>query len=577
MKHHEIAAVFERIADVLELKGEDRFRINSYRKAARSLGDLTGDVEALAAAGKLETIPGIGKSTAAKIAEYLRTGRMALLDEVMTGLPAGVLDLLKISGLGPKTVAALHKDLGVGSLDDLQAALDSGRILMLPGMGEKKAANVRRGLEELRQMQAAGAGTRVLLGLALPTAEGIAARLAGLPGVSRAVPAGSVRRRRETIGDIDVLVTAADGKAVLDAFVKFPEAAHVLGHGDTKASIRTGDGQQVDVRVVDDAVFGAALMYFTGSKDHNVRLRELAIKQGLKLSEYGLFQGDTVVAGRTEEEVYARLGLRYIPPELREDRGEIAAAAAGGPGLPELVELSDIRGDLHMHTTASDGRDAIEDMARAAMALGYEYIAVTDHSQSLGVARGLSPDRLRQHIRDIRAAEQKLGFRILAGTESDIREDGSLDYDDDLLAELDIVIGSIHGHMRMTPQDMTKRLIRAVSNPHLDVLGHPTARYINKRPPVDADWPAVIAACGKAGAAMEVNASMERLDLSDVMCRAAVDAGVPILIDTDSHATEGLGQMVLGVATARRGWAPKSAVLNTRPRKAFEAWLKARG
>jgi DNA polymerase (family 10) len=588
MRNHELAGVFDRIADILEITGEDRFRINSYRKVARSLSDLTEDVADIAARGALVGIPGVGKSTVGKIEEWLKTGKMAAYEEARAKVPPGLPELLKIGGLGPKTVAQFWSELQIAGLDDLKAALADGRIAGLKGFGEKKLENVRKAVAELEAMKASGAASRVLLGLAWPVAESVAQRLRGLPGVLRAEPAGSLRRRKESVGDLDFVVavkSAADAPAVTAAVTKFPEVAAVLAHGDTKASVRLavdGGTIQADVRAVPEASFGAALQYFTGSKEHNVRVREIAVRKGMRLNEYGLFRGEELVAAATEEQVYAALGMAWVPPELREDRGEIdaasaAASAPAGGRLPALVELADIRGDLHMHTTASDGRNTIADMAEAAKKAGYAYIAITDHSQGLAVARGLSPERLRQHIKDIREAERAVGgIRILAGSEVDIRADGTLDYDDDMLAELDWVIGSIHGAMNMPHADMTARLLKAVSNPRLHVLGHPTARYIGRRAPVDADWEAVIRACRDRGVAMEVNASMERLDLSDVNCRAAVDAGVTLVISTDSHETGGLWQMPLGVGTARRGWARKSDVLNTRDLKGLEAWLAER-
>jgi DNA polymerase (family 10) len=575
MKNHELAVIFGRIADVLELLEEDKFRVNSYRRVARTLEDHPEDVAALAAVGKLQTVPGVGKSTAEKIDEYLKTGRVTLYDELAAKVPAGLMDLLKISGMGPKTTALLWKKVKVESLDDLAAALEAGKLADLPGMGEKKIDNIRKGLAEVRQMQASGAATRTLLGIALPIAEEIAARLRKLSGVDAAVPAGSLRRRRESIGDIDIVVSGDAGPPVLDAFVKFPEVRQVLAHGDTKASVKIVDGLQVDVRVVPAESFGAALLYFTGSKDHNIRMRELAIKKGWKLNEWGLFEADKRLAGKTEEEVYKKLGLAWIAPEMREDRGELAAAAEGR--LPELVEPADIRGDLHLHTTASDGRNSIVEMAQAAKALGYKYIAITDHSQSLTVGRGLTVERLRAHVKAIREAEKQVpGLRIFAGSEVDILPDGSLDYPDAVLAELDVVIGSIHSAMKQTPAEATARLVKAIANPYLHCVGHPTARYILKRPPVPADMAAVVAAARKHGAALEVNASMERLDLNDQHCRMAVEAGVPLLIDTDAHSTEGFRQMELGVATARRGWATRADVLNTRTAAQFEKWLHKR-
>ncbi|MBP7933505.1 MAG: DNA polymerase/3'-5' exonuclease PolX [Phycisphaerae bacterium] len=570
MLNAELVKRFEQIADLLEIKGEDRFRINSYRRAARAIDDLTEDIAALAERDDLETVPGIGKSTAERIRQFLAEGRITLHEELMASLPAGLLKVMSIPGLGPKKVGALYHELGVGSIEDLQAAIAAGKVEQLSGFGTKSIAKIQEGIEFL----ARSAG-RTPLGVGYAIAESLRSRVAALPGVKRVIPAGSLRRGKETLGDIDLLCEAADLQAVIDAFTKLPEVSGVRASGDTKASILVASSEggeiQVDLRVLPTESFGAALQYFTGSKEHNVRLREIAIKKGFKLNEYGLFKGEKLIAGKEEAEIYAKLGLPFIPPELREDRGELDAE------LPKLIELADIRGDLHMHTTASDGRCSVEEMAKAAKERGYSYIAVTEHSRSSAIAGGLSIEDLRRHIKRIRAADGKVeGITVLAGIECDILSDGTLDYPDELLIQLDWVIASIHAAQGQDRARVTARTIAAMENPHVNVIGHPSGRLLGRRDAMDLEWDAVFKAAAKTGTALEVSASWQRLDLKDVHIRQAIKAGCRVCIDTDAHDTDQLDQLMLGIVTARRGWATAEDVVNTWPLAKLKKWIAAK-
>ena len=566
MKNREIADMFERIADMLELLGENAFRVNSYRKASRVIGDLTDDVADLAEAGRLQKLPGIGASTAKKIDEYLATGSMQRCEELAAQVPAGVVEMMHVPGLGPKTAGLVYKEAGVDSIARLQEAIAAGKLADLPGLGAKKLENIEKGIRTYLAGQ-----ERVLLGRALPIAEEIAEAMRKVEGVQDVLPAGSLRRRRETIGDIDILVASTRGKAVVEAFVALPAVTDVLAAGDTKGSVRVEGGLQVDCRVVPPESLGAAAQYFTGSQAHNVRLREIAIGRKLKLNEYGVFRGEERIAGETEEEVYEALGLPWVPPELREDRGEVEAAQKGE--LPTLIEPGDIRGDLHVHSTWSDGGGTIEQMAEACRALGYRYMCVTDHSQSLKIAGGLTPDRLREQRKDIEAANKKLkGFRVLAGLEVDILGDGALDTPDEVLAELDFVIASIHQGMGQSEEQITRRIVAAMRNPHVHAIAHPTGRLIGQRDPYAVDFDEIVRVAAETGTALEINAHYERLDLNDVHARAARDAGVRLVINTDAHGPDHLAMMRFGVATARRGWVRPDDVLNTLTLKKLLAW-----
>jgi DNA polymerase (family 10) len=579
MSNATLSAIFDQMADVMEILGEDRFRVNSYRKVARVIGEMPTDVQVLLENGQLGETPGIGKSTLAKIEEFVKTGAVTAHQELLGRIPPTLLELLSIPGVGPKSVKTLHEDLHVRSIADLKRALDEKRVETLPGFGEKKAAAIRRGIEFLEK-----ATGRIRLDQAMTAAEAATEYLRQLPGIDRIQPAGSLRRRAETIGDVDILVTTDSAgtpetpEQIIESFAKAPFVERVLGAGGTKGSviIRLGTTPvQVDVRVVPPESFGAAAQYFTGSKAHNVRLREIALKAGLKLNEYGLFRGDRIVAGAVEEKIYEKLGLDFIDPLLREDRGEIQAAQEHA--LPKLVRLEDIRGDFHAHTVATDGSATIEEMAQAAQELGYEFLCITDHSQSTTIANGQSPARLAKQIREIHRISAKLkGITLLAGAEVDILAGGVLDFEDTLLADLDFVVASIHSALGSAREKVTTRTLKAMDNPYVSSIGHPTGRVIGYREAMDLDMPAVIEHAAGTHTALEINADPSRLDLKDVHCRMAVEAGVKLAIGTDAHSTGSLSLMPFGVATAGRGWATKADVLNTLPLSRLRSWLKTK-
>lgn len=559
MKNHEIAALFERIANVLELKGENTFRINSYHKAARVLGDLTEDVGELAKAGKLIDIPGIGMGMAEKIVEYLNTGKMSKYEEVMKGISEETVMLMQISGLGPKTVAMLHRELGIVSLGDLEKAIQQGSLKGLFGIGDKKIENIVKGIELFKSSQ-----QRISIGMAFPVVKRIVEELSRNRQIKNIQAAGSLRRMKETVGDIDILATGSDGASIVKSFVAMKDVTQVLAAGDTKGSVRVEEGVQVDLRVVQEDEYGAALQYFTGSKEHNVHLREIAKKKGYKISEYGIFKGDKKVGGRFEEDIYKTIGMDWIPPELRENRGEIEAAQAGK--LPKLVEISDVKGDLHNHSNWSDGIPTFEEMAEHAMKMGYQYLVVSDHSKSLHIANGLKDDELLEEIEEIDKLNKKFkGFTLLKATEVDIKADGALDFPDKVLETLDIVVASIHSGFKQGKEKITERMIAAIRNPYVNIIAHPTGRLISKREGYEVDLDKVIAACAETGTALEINCFYDRLDLSDINCRKAKEAGVKIAISTDAHHVDQMWMMELGVGIARRGWLEARDVINTLP------------
>ncbi len=564
-----IADRFATIADMLEIKGESIFRINAYRRSARAIESLTEDIAAVAARGGLTEIPGIGKATAEKITEFLQTGTMKAYEELAASLPPGLPALMAVPEVGPKTALLLYQKLGITSIDELEAAAKAGRVRDLPRMGAKTEENILKGIAMVRR-----SAQRRPLGVVLPVAEELVALLRAVPGVKEIDVAGSLRRRKETVRDIDILVTTSKAaERVMDAFVGAPQVAQVLAHGPTRSSVVLNVGLQADVRVVEPVAYGAALQYFTGSKEHNVALRERAVRKGLKLNEYGVWRvsDEHRVAGKTEVDVYRAVGLPWIPPELREDQGELDAAAAGT--LPALIEPGDIRGDLHVHTKWSDGSESAESMAAAARQLGYEYLCITDHSQSLKMAGGVPADELREHIRVVRRLSDRVGLTVLIGTECDILLDGSLDYPDALLADLDVVIASVHTRFTMSRDEMTKRIVRAMESEHVDILGHPTGRLLGSRDPYDVDIEAVVDAAARTGTALEINAAPERLDLKDTHVRLARDRGVRLEIGTDAHTSGQLSHMPLGVSVARRGWVEAKDVINTLPLDALRDLL----
>jgi DNA polymerase (family 10) len=556
MKNKELASLFSRIADALEIKGEIAFKILAYRKAARILEDLGEDVETLAREHKLQDVPGIGSGIAAKIEEFLQTGQMKKYQDALAGIPETLLGLLEIHNLGAKTVHLAYHELGIKNLDELKKAIENGSLASLHGMGEKKVDNIRRGIENYEK-----AHERITLYEALTVAEDVIAYLKKAPGIGPISTAGSLRRMKETIGDIDILSSGKDGAAIIRFFVSFPRVRRILAEGVTKGSILIAAGageRQVDLRVVDASEYGAALQYFTGSKAHNIKLRSRAKDSGLKISEYGVFRHEKKIAGRSEEEVYAALGLSFVPPEMREDRGEIELALEGK--LPAIVEPLNIRGDLHVHSEWSDGHLSLPDLAGLARQHGYAYLAICDHSQSAKYARGLTPERVRSQRKEIETLNKKLHeTRLLAGNETDILGDGSLDLPDDLLAELDVVVASIHSGFK---KNVTERILKAMENPHVDIIGHPSGRLISGREGYDVDLEAVIAGARRSGKALELNAFYDRLDLNEFYLKKAKDQGVRISLGTDTHYAGGLEMMRFGVGIARRAWLEKKDILN---------------
>jgi DNA polymerase (family 10) len=559
LRNDEVVEVLNALGDLLEIKGENRFRVNAYRDAARHVESLTEGLDQILAEGRIRTIPGVGEAIALKIQELLETGQLAYYERLKQDVPDSLRELLQIPGLGPKKVKLVYDSLKVRDLSDFRAALADGRIAVLPGMGEKTVQNLQREVERFQQR-----GSRSPLGTALPLVLGIIDDLRAVcPSILRISEAGSVRRRRDTIGDLDIIVSSDHQEEVLDTFVKLPLVQEVIGHGDTKASILGPRQQQVDLRAVPRESWGAALLYFTGSKAHNVKLREMGIRRGWRLNEYGLNETATgrVVAAAEEEDIYAAFGLPLIPPEMREDTGEIEAGLEGK--LPRVVDISDIRGELHSHSDWSDGQATIETMWETARAKGLEYLTLTDHTQSLGVANGLTVDRLRQQRAIVDEINRRnAGPRLLHGVELEIRADGTLDFPDEVLAELDVVVASVHSGFAQTREKMTTRLLAAARNPHVDVIGHPSGRLIGRRESYEVDLEALMRACAETGTALEINANPARLDLDDAHARRALELGCWLAIDTDAHEPANFDLLQYGIATARRGWVGPDRVLN---------------
>lgn len=565
----DIAAVFEEIADRLEIQGANPFRIRAYRNAARTLGELPQEARALLEKGEdLTRLPGIGDDLAAKVREIVDTGRCSLLERLRRELPPAVTELLQIPGLGPKRVKALYHDLEVQTVEQLYRAARDGRIRALPGFGEKTELNILQAVEtHVSQAR------RFKLAVAAQYAGTLTAYLQAAPGVDRVTVAGSFRRMRETVGDLDILVTAAADSPVMQHFTAYDEVADVLSAGSTRASVVLKSGLQVDLRVVAQQAYGAALHYFTGSKAHNIAIRRLAQKRGLKVNEYGVFRGNTRIAGEDEASVYASVGLPYIPPELREDRGEIEAAREGR--LPKLVELSDLRGDLHAHTRATDGHDSLREMALAAKGLGLHYLAITEHSRRLSMAHGLDPLRLARQCDEIDHLNSELdGITLLKGIEVDILEDGSLDLPDEVLGRLDLVVGAVHSQFHLSRAKQTERILRAMDHPHFTLLAHPSGRLIEQRDPYDVDMLRIIRHAKDRGCYLELNAHPDRLDLLDTHCQMAKEEGVLVSINSDAHSRFDFSNLKYGVGQARRGWLEKDDVLNTRPLIALRRLLR---
>ena len=571
--NQELAATFETIANLLEIKGEVIYKILAYRKAADSLRDYGGSVYDVWQEGKLTDIPGVGKAISEKIDELFSTGHLEFLDKLSAEVPLSLAELLEVPDLGPKKIALFWKELGVTDLESLQAAAKAGNLQSLPGMGKKSEAKILAGIEALSRRT-----TRTPLWKAWPYAQSLLDKLSDMPGVEKAAVGGSLRRMKETVGDLDLLVAAGESSVVMEAFTSLPEVFQVIGSGKTKSSVEFNNGLRAQLWVHPPERFGTALQYATGSKDHNVRLRELALKQGLSLSEHAFTREDQseILCG-DEEEVYEVLGLPWIPPELREDRGEVQAALAGE--LPQFIELADIQSELHTHSTWSDGKVTIKEMALAAIQRGYKVLAVTDHSPSLGITQGLKEEDIQQQREEINLVQDEIGdgLLILQGAEVEIKADGTLDYSDQVLAEFDIIFASLHVSLRQPGKQVTQRVINAIQNPNVDVIGHPTGRLIPDREAADLDMEAVFSAAAESGVALEISAHPERLDLNDIHARRAIDLGILLSINTDAHSPGELDLMHFGVATARRGWVEPRHVINTwEPAKLLE-WLRSRG
>jgi len=557
MKNQEIVKIFNDIADLLEIKGENPFRIRAYRRAALNIESLSTDI-ASTPKDELMEIPGIGQDLAGKILEYIQTGKMHDYEDLKKEVPEGLSGLLSVPSLGPKTAKLLFEKLQVKDLDDLARLAREHKLIGLPGIKEKTEENIIKGIEMLKRGM-----ERQPLGKVLPVAKDVVGYLETHAPVDQIKIAGSIRRWKDTIKDIDILATSRDPKAVMNAFVHLPHVQDILMHGPTKSSVIIHEGLQVDLRVVEEDSFGAALAYFTGSKAHNIRLREMAVKAGLKINEYGIFRekDDKKLGGKREEDVYRILSLPFIAPELREDLGEIEAAIEGR--LPRLIDSSDIRGDLHVHTRRSDGSHDFDELIREAKKRGYAYIAITDHSKGLGIARGLNEERLLEEKAEIEALNKKLkGFKLLAGVEVDIRSDGRMDFTDEILRQMDIVVASIHSGFRQSREQITRRLTSAMRNPCVSIIAHPTGRLIGERDPYDVDMHEVLKVAKETGTAIEINAYPLRLDLNDAYAKMAKEMGIRLAISTDTHITNQFDFMEYGVAIARRGWLEKRDVLN---------------
>jgi len=556
-----VAAALRELADYAEMAGEDFYKVRAYRRAADTLATWPEDLRALAEAGRLRTIPGVGEAIEKKVTQFLASGHIEALDRLREEIPPGVLTLRRIPDVGPRTAFRLYAELGITSIAEAERAARAGQIRALKGLGERSEARILKGIELLNRLS-----DRVLLAVALPVAGRLRQALRALPTVQAAETAGSLRRLAPTVGDIDLLAATENPALVVDAFTQFPEVAEVVSAGESKATVILQDGLQADLMALPPAHYGSLLQHFTGSQAHNVTLRGWARDRGFSLSEYGLapLAGGEPIPCATENEVYERLGLAWIPPELREDQGEIAAAASGT--LPHLVTDKAIRGDLHVHSNWSDGVNTIEELAQAAIVRGYDYIAITDHTKSLGVAHGLDEARFAERQREIEALNARLApFRILSGAEVEVRADGSLDLPDEVLSRLDVVVAAVHTGLRGEADRVTARIVQAIQNPHVDIIAHPTGRIIGERAAMEFDFDAVLEAAATHGVALEVNATPNRLDLDGEHVRRAIQRGVRLVISTDAHRADGLDYMPFGVAMARRGWAKATDVLNTRP------------
>ncbi len=569
IQNSEVADLFNKVADLLEIEGENQFRVRAYRDAARTVGGHSRSVAEMVKQDEDFTeLPGIGEDLAGKIREIVESGKLSQVEELEKHTEPGLRELLGLPGLGRERVRELHKRLGVRNLQELSEAAHDGKVSELPGFGKKTEQNILEAIE-----QGSTSEKRVKLSVAEQVAKSLEDYLKGIKGVDKAVVAGSYRRRQETVGDLDVVVTSKKGREVIENVVKYEDVQKVVSKGKTRTSVVLRSGLQVDLRAVPKESFGAALLYFTGSQPHHVALRDMSLKKKLKINEYGLFKGDDRVAGNTEEEIYNKLGLAYIEPELREQRGELEAAREDN--LPRLVTQKEIRGDLHSHTDATDGRNGLEEMAQAAKERGYDYLAFTDHSKRLRMVNGLDEKRLREQMEEIdRLNEEVGGITLLKGIEVDILEDGSLDLPDDVLEELDIVVCSVHHKFALSEKKQTERIVRAMQNPNANVIAHPTGRMIGSRQPYEVDMERVMEAAKENGCFLELNGNPNRLDLNDVYCKMAKEMGVTISVSTDAHSTSGFDNMRFGIGQARRGWLEKRDVINTRTLKQLKKLLK---
>jgi DNA polymerase (family X) len=580
LTNKQIADIFLNIADMLEVQGENKFKFLSYRRAGETLSELPRDLKAYIEDGTLEEIPSVGKAIAEKIREMLDTGKLNYYERLKEQVPLGVVNMMRVNGVGPKKAKLFWESLNITDVPALEKAAQGGQLRDLSGMGEKSELKILEGIAALARYSG-----RMPIGKAKPLAESVIAELRKLPQVQEITFAGSMRRGRPTIGDVDFLVASDDPDPIMEKFVKTPNVARILGQGHTKSSIELDNGLQMDLRVLPKKNWGTALQYFSGSKDHNVKVRQIALDKGYSLNESALSpvdaNGDIIESAEklyfeTEESLYEFLGMQWVAPELREDSGEIELAQKRQ--LPELITLEDINADLHMHTTWSDGAVSIMEMAETALSHGYKWIVITDHSRSLGVANGLSIERLLEQQKEVRLVDDALGgkIRVLHGTEMDIKADGTMDYPDDILAQLDFVIASLHISLSQPREQITKRLLNALNNPHVDMIGHPSARLVGEREPVDADWDAVFDTAQKTGTALEINANPWRLDLDAIYARRAVEMGIPLSINTDAHAPKHMDYMPYGIVNARRGWVQAKHVLNTWTFEEFTVWTKAR-
>lgn len=578
MTNQEISKILSEIGEYLEMQGVV-FKPRAYEKAAEAITAISEDIGEIYKKGGLkavEKIPGVGVSIAEKIEELLKTGKLKYYEQLKEKTPVNLSELSAVEGLGPRKIKVLYQKLGIKNLVDLEEAAKDGKIAKLEGFGPKSEENILKGIGFVKS-----SGGRFLLGEALPLMRGIVEKLRELKEVERVEVAGSIRRRKETIGDGDILVTSDHPKSIMDFFVAMPEVAHIFAHGETKSAVKLKNGMDLDLRVVPRESYGAALAYFTGSKDHNVYLRQLAIKKGYKLSEYGLFKGERQIAGKTEEEIYEKLGLQYIPPEMREMTGELDLAEKNK--LSKIIDYGDLRGDLQVQTNWTDGSNSIEEMARAAMEAGLEYIVITDHTKRLAMTHGLDEKKIKKQWEEINRVNSSLRgvgdeaiskFKILKGTECDILRDGTLDLPDEILAELDVVGVSVHSLFNLSKREQTERIIKAMKNPNVDIIYHPTGRLINRRPAYEVDMDALIAAAKETGTVLEIDAFPDRLDLRDENIRKCVEMGVRMSIDSDAHAAYHFGVLEFGVAQARRGWARREDVVNTWPVEKMLAMLK---